>query len=164
MCGQILERLKAVRKAKSLLLYEVADCLGIDWKLYRRYETGRFTMPADLLYQFCLYYELSADYLLGLPKGLSFPDYEDIDALKETEDKSWKQIACNLKKARILKGVTQSQVSEYLGIHRSFYTEYEIGASTLPIDLLYQLCLYYDISADYLLGLPKGLPFPDDEE
>ena len=76
MCGQIIERLKTVRKAKGLLLYQVADCLGIGWKLYRRYETGHFALPADLLYQLCLYYDISADYLLGLPKGL-FPDDEE---------------------------------------------------------------------------------------
>lgn len=164
MCGQIIERLKVVRKAKSLLLYEVADCLGIDWKLYKQYETGRFNLPADLLYQLCLYYELSADYLLGLPKGIPFPDYVDIGEQKDMEDRRGKQIACNLKKVRTAKDLTQSQVAECLGIHRSFYFEYEIGASTLPIDLLYQLCLYYDISADYLLNLPKGMPYPDEEE
>ena len=164
MCGQITKRLKAVRKAKSLLLYEVADCLGIDWKLYKQYETGRFSLPADLLYQLCLYYKLSADYLLGLPKGIPFPNHEDIGVWKETEDRRWKQIACNLKKVRTSKGLTQSQVAEYLGIHRSFYIEYEMGSSKLPVNLLYQLCLYYDISADYLLGLPKGMLYPDEQE
>ncbi|MGN0520935.1 MAG: helix-turn-helix domain-containing protein [Candidatus Fimenecus sp.] len=48
-----------------------------------------------------------------------------------------------------------------LGITRQQYQLYESGKRKLPIDKLVQLCRFYNISADYLLGFtntPNPLP------
>ena len=37
--------------------------------------------------------------------------------------------------------------------------KYENGHRPLPIDRLRDLCLYYHVSADYILGLPEDLPY-----
>ncbi|MBQ7118476.1 MAG: hypothetical protein IJN88_09725 [Clostridia bacterium] len=31
----------------------------------------------------------------------------------------------------------------------------------MPVEVLKKLCLYYGVSADYILDLPKGLDYPE---
>lgn len=55
---------------------------------------------------------------------------------------------------------TQTQIAKILGTSQSYYSEYELGKRPLPIDHLIKLCLFYNTSADYILGLPKKLQWP----
>ena len=56
--------------------------------------------------------------------------------------------------------LNQTTIAELLGTSQSYYSEYELGKRVLPIHHLKTLCLYYHVSADYILGLPKGLYWP----
>ena len=48
---------------------------------------------------------------------------------------------------------TQQQVADFLGTSQTMYARYERGANELPLHHLIKLCKYYDVSADYILGL-----------
>ena len=48
---------------------------------------------------------------------------------------------------------TQKDIAEILNITRPQYHMYESGKRDLPIDLLRELCKYYNVSADYILEL-----------
>ena len=48
---------------------------------------------------------------------------------------------------------TQQQIADYLGTSQTMYARYERGANELPIYHLLALCKYYNVSADYILGL-----------
>lgn len=55
----------------------------------------------------------------------------------------------------------QEAIAMTLKITRQQYQLYESGKRKLPINLLIDLCKYYDTSADYILGLTntyKTLP------
>lgn len=54
---------------------------------------------------------------------------------------------------------TQDEIAEIIGTNRTYYCKYEKGKRPLPIDRLVTLCIYYNVSADYILGLPEGLPY-----
>ena len=54
---------------------------------------------------------------------------------------------------------TQAQIAEILNITRPQYQLYESGKRQFKIEHIYKLCLYYNVSADYVLGLPEGLTF-----
>ncbi len=54
---------------------------------------------------------------------------------------------------REAKKLTQKQISEVLGIRQQVYSKYELGVRSLPLEHLVKLCKYYDISADWILGL-----------
>ena len=54
---------------------------------------------------------------------------------------------------------TQADIADILGTTQQYYANYETGKRPLPVDRLYTLCSYYHVSADYILGLPKGLPY-----
>lgn len=61
-----------------------------------------------------------------------------------------------LKAAREDADLTQAQVAEQTGIARRQYIRYEQGAQEMGIAKLRALCLALGVSADYLLGLPRG--------
>ncbi len=47
----------------------------------------------------------------------------------------------------------QEVVAKVLGITRQQYQLYESGKRKLPVDKLKILCEFYNVSADYILGL-----------
>ena len=61
---------------------------------------------------------------------------------------------------RVDHDLKQEDVAKILEINQSYYSQYELGKRLLPIHHLKTLCLYYHVSADYILGLPKGLEWP----
>lgn len=54
----------------------------------------------------------------------------------------------------------QKQVAGILNITPQQYQLYESGQRSIPYPMIYTLSLYYHVSADYILGLPEGLPYP----
>ncbi|MBP3402163.1 MAG: helix-turn-helix transcriptional regulator [Clostridia bacterium] len=48
---------------------------------------------------------------------------------------------------------TQQQIADVLGTSQTMYARYERGANELPIHHLVTLCRFYNVSADYILGL-----------
>ena len=45
------------------------------------------------------------------------------------------------------------EIADILGTSQTMYARYERGANELPIHHLIVLCKYYNVSADYVLGL-----------
>lgn len=48
---------------------------------------------------------------------------------------------------------TQSEIAEILHTSQTMYARYERGANELPIRHLITLAEYYNVSADFILGL-----------
>ena len=57
-----------------------------------------------------------------------------------------------LKQERILRGYTQKQVADGIGVTYNAISQYESGTREPSIDLLIKLCDFLDTSADYLIG------------
>lgn len=51
------------------------------------------------------------------------------------------------------RGISQQEVAEYLHVKQNTYSQYEIGVSNYPIEVVRSLALYYGTSTDYLLEL-----------
>ncbi len=49
--------------------------------------------------------------------------------------------------------LTQAQMADYLKIHQTTYSDYEIGKLNVPIDVFIKLAKFYDTSIDYLAGI-----------
>mgnify|MGYP002509834511 CR=1 FL=1 len=47
----------------------------------------------------------------------------------------------------------QKDIAEMLGVAQTTYSQYELNKRPMPIEYLVALCKFYDISADYMLGL-----------
>lgn len=61
-----MNRLKLLRKERSLYQREIAEELGIDQGNYSKYEHGTARIPINILIKLSHYYEVSIDYLLYL--------------------------------------------------------------------------------------------------
>ncbi len=68
-----LKRLKEVRIDADATQVDVAGILGITQSQWQLYESGKRSIPVDLLAVFCHHFGVSADYVLGLPRGLLWP-------------------------------------------------------------------------------------------
>ena len=51
------------------------------------------------------------------------------------------------------KDLTQRQIADMLGVAQTTYSQYELSKRSMPIDYLIALCRYYNVSADYILGI-----------
>ena len=60
-----------------------------------------------------------------------------------------------LKLLRKQKGVSQRVVAEAIGVTLSAYSNYEQGIREPSNQILINLCKYYNVSADYLLGIDE---------
>lgn len=63
----------------------------------------------------------------------------------------------NLRKTRVEKGYTQTDVAEILNIKRQQYQRYESGKIEIPIKFVKQLATIYKVSTDYLLECTSDL-------
>ena len=50
---------------------------------------------------------------------------------------------------------TQAEVAAYLGTTQQVYSRYENGDNEIPVRHIISLCRYYQVSADYILGLKE---------
>ncbi len=64
-----------------------------------------------------------------------------------------------LKELREDKDLKQSYIANLLNMKQPQYARYESGKRDIPLVHLATLCRFYNVSADYILGLPD-LPYP----
>ena len=68
-CGQIL---KSLREDKDLFQKDIAKILNTSQSYYAQYENDKRPLPIEHLKTLCLFYNVSADYILDLPKNLEY--------------------------------------------------------------------------------------------
>ena len=57
-----------------------------------------------------------------------------------------------IRKLRIEKGITQNELSNYLGLTPKMVSFYELEQRFPPHDIIIKLADYFNVSTDYLLG------------
>lgn len=59
------------------------------------------------------------------------------------------------------RGLTQEQIAKILHVSQNTYSQYEIGTTRFPLDVVVTLAEYYNVSMDYLVGLTdEPTPYP----
>ena len=71
---------------------------------------------------------------------------------KEREEKQMVSYAKRIRDTREDLDISQKDIARVLHTTQSQYSKYELGKRSLPIEHLIELCILYDVSADYLLG------------
>ena len=49
------------------------------------------------------------------------------------------------------KDLTQSQMAEYLNVHQTTYSDYELGNLYIPVTVLDKIASFFETSIDYLV-------------
>lgn len=70
---EIHENIKALIEDTDTEIQDLAEIIGVNRKQIQRWENGSQEMGIYKLKKICEFYQVSADYILGLPKGLSWP-------------------------------------------------------------------------------------------
>lgn len=63
---QYNKRIRDTREDNDKLQKDIAEQLGITTQQYQLYESGKRKLPIDHLITLCKFYNISADYILGL--------------------------------------------------------------------------------------------------
>lgn len=58
-----------------------------------------------------------------------------------------------LRELRSEKGITQSALAKILNTTQKSISKYELEALDLSTDMIIKICKFFNVSADYLLGL-----------
>ena len=66
-----------------------------------------------------------------------------------------------LTELRIDRDIDQKEIAEILECQQSAISKYELRRSRYKVEDIIKLCKFYGVSADYILGLPKGLKYPE---
>lgn len=61
-----------------------------------------------------------------------------------------------IRNMRIDRGLTQTQIAEFLNVKQNTYSQYEIGILNYPLDVVIRLAQFYQTSVDYLVGLTEN--------
>lgn len=70
------------------------------------------------------------------------------------------QISERLKATREDLDITQTEAANAAGCSKRQIIRYEANEQEMTVSKLKALCLLYQTSADYILGLPKNLKWP----
>ena len=62
-------------------------------------------------------------------------------------------LAQKLKDLRLEKGLDKSEVSKLLGLSKNAFGNYEAGIREPSLDILKRICIIFEFSSDYILGL-----------
>lgn len=99
------ERLKEIRKLKKKSQSEIAKILNTTQQQITKYENGHQDIPTARFKTLCQYYNISADYILGLSPESEWPDQEPINKIIRKEIETLQKIN---KEERSKKGYTDN--------------------------------------------------------
>ena len=67
----------------------------------------------------------------------------------------------HLRALREDRDLSQEDMAEFLNVHQTTYSDYELGQSNIPFETLGKLAAYFATSVDYILGLTdEPRPYP----
>ncbi len=67
------ERIKALREDRDLTQARIAKIINVGQSYYSKQERNEKPFQVEQIATLCEFYGVSADYVLGLPQGLSWP-------------------------------------------------------------------------------------------
>ncbi len=67
-----------------------------------------------------------------------------------------------VKEERTKRGWSQEEMAQKIGITQRVISNIETGRNEPDIKTIKEYCRIFNLSADYILGLPKGLDYPEE--
>lgn len=157
------ERFRLLRAAKGFSQQKLADLLNVSKSTVNMYERGERKPGIDQLEAIADFFNVDMDYLSGktdVPR--KYLDCEDIQESQSNSEQAEK-ISLNIIKYRKLKGLTQKEVAEYLGITQAGYSYYEHGKRALSFEIALKLSELFGVSTYFLGYIDNKQPINNEE-
>lgn len=140
-------RMKEIREEAGLKQKDIAEIMNVTKCSYSMWECGTDTIPLRRLNQFCNYFDVSIDYVVGFNNKKKYSNAKPDIKIKITGE--------NLKKIRTKKGLTQVAIADALNINQPTWNRYENSKSLILTVVLVELAKKYHYSIDKILGKDK---------
>jgi transcriptional regulator with XRE-family HTH domain len=139
--------MKEIREEAGLKQKDIAEIMNVTKGSYSMWECGTDTIPLRRLNQFCNYFDVSIDYVVGFNNKKKYSNAKPDIKIKITGE--------NLKKIRTKKGLTQVAIADALNINQPTWNRYENSKSLILTVVLVELAKKYHYSIDKILGKDK---------
>ena len=142
--SNFVEKLKEMMADENLTQIELSKRTGIIHTTLSGLLSGKHTPNYKSFVNIMLYFDCSADYLLGLTEI-------------HTEEKLYMPVAFNQNLRKILgeKEISQEKLKRDLSISGSVLFKWLKGRAQPSMHSLIELARYFDCSVDYLIGRRK---------
>lgn len=143
-----MNRIKKLRKLNGITQSKLGFLLGVNNTAISKYESGHVKLTDDLLEKLSDIFDVSIDYILhrtDIPQS-----HTDVSTFN-TEDQC-KLMGDRIKQLRLSANMTQEEFGQKFGIVKSTVSLYENGKSTPNDQIKKNICEYFKISMDYLMG------------
>lgn len=135
-------RINELRLEQKLTWDELADALNISRSAIWRFGKGEREIKQSDLEKIATFFNVSIDYLLGLS------NFRELN-----EEKYCIEFKNRLKILRKERGLTQSDLANYLNTSKANVSRWELGDHEMSYSTLNELASFFDTTIDYLLGV-----------
>ena len=136
------ENLRTLRKQHKLSQAALSNALNISQNQISKYEKGIDMPGGDIFLKIADYFNVSAKYLLDNEKR----NYQSFD----------KKIAGQrIKYLRIKYNLRQDELANIIGISSQLLSNIETGYRNVTLDITINICMYFNVTTDYVLGLSE---------
>lgn len=163
------KRLNLLCKKTNITIRKISEITEIDLSLLKAISLGAGEINFDILYACACFFNVSADYLLGLIKDYDLenlspfePDPNYFSAAVDGSEfgetfccHSYSNLSSNLRGLRKELNLTKSQIANLLQINENEVVDWETPSkfsAPTPTQLI-MLADFFEVSVDYLLGL-----------
>lgn len=88
---------------------------------------------------------------------------DDIKNMKTKNAEVMKRIGANIKALRKARGIRQKEIADLFQIDQTAVSKWERGSHSMTVEHFFQLCEFFDVSADYLAGRDVDVALDDVE-
>ena len=142
-------KLILLRNKKDLTQREMAKILNVSKSTYARWETQEEIIPLWHFLNYCEYFKVTMDFVLGLN---NINKYNDFDYTKKLNRE---KIGRNIKLLRKRHKLTQNDLAKILNTSQSTISAYESGKTLVLTAFIYSLAHEFNMSIDKLCAIEK---------
>lgn len=147
------QKLRQIRHQRHMTQAEFADAIGISRAHYSHLEVGSAAITDKVLKRISIKFGISMDYLKGITD--EEPEQQPDINRNVVYNLPAIRIGKRMKELRESRGLDVNALVDVLKVSTGIYSQYEQGTMLPDIEILLRLSYFYNVSADWLLGVTE---------